>query len=200
MLRKGLVVCLGLAAVALGSALLGALTSPRSLLAAGVNAVFPIPDVSAARYERALALARYAPAPARAEALKEAQAAATEEIRAAPFRPQGWIGLAAARAVADGGPSPRAIEALGVSYQVSACDRLAGPARIRLALEAWPQLPDLIRARALAELKTLYADAEGDRQADERRDLASAVTGAREPTGRAAGEAALATVGWSPSQ
>lgn len=199
MTKVSLAAGLGAASLLAAALLLITLAAPTSIVARLVNALVPVPDLAESQYETALALAKSASEPQRSQAIRTAETAAIAEIRAAPRRADAWLRLAVARAL-EGGDLTGAVAALKGSYQTARYDRHFGATRIRFALEAWPSLPQDLKDATLSEIKVLYRSARSDTATHDKARLIAAVLGVQNPAGRAAGEAALVLLGWTPPE
>lgn len=90
--------------------------------------------------------------------IAERAISATRLVQADPTNPNSWAAVCYADWLADGGPSPRVVQALERSYQVSFFDRHAALWRVGFALENWPALSPDLRQRVLVEARTALND------------------------------------------
>lgn len=174
-------------------ALLIAIIAPASTPAHLIAGLIPVPDVAASDFKRAIGTAAEAPSDAREHFFDLAEAAAVREVRAAPFKPDAWLHLALAQAERKGRLTQAALTSLDRSFEVAPIDAKVAAWRAYFALTSWTALPQAIRTKVTAELKTVWT------ANPERRDeLAAAVSRVASSEGRAAGEAALSEAGWRP--
>ena len=182
-----------LMSAALCVALLVAVEAPSSGSAHVLASVLPIPDVAASDFGRDLNLAAGAKPLLRPPLYAAAEKDAVAELRSAPMKPDAWLRLAYVRTLLSGGFSDAAAAAYSRSYAVAPIDPSVAVFRIHFGLQSWKRLSPPLQKNVASELESLWAAApEGHEK------LAAAVASVADPEGRAAGEAILTNIGWTP--
>ena len=182
-----------LVSAALCVALLISLEAPSSGSAHVLAAVLPVPDVAASDYGRDLNLAAGAKPALRSPLYAAAEKDAVAELKTAPMKPDAWLRLAYVRTLISGGFSTDAAAAFARSYAVSPIDPSVAVFRIHFGLQSWRRLTPPLQTAVVSELEALWTASP-----DGRDKLTASVTSVGDPDGRAAGEAVLTNIGWTP--